>query len=161
MDILNECINNYIGAGTQALYPVFDNGYPLTKIYSVSGESIIEMPTIQIIKESIIRYGSNYDGAAKSAKHHLGGSYTLPLQISGQYEIYMFPTKACLHAECVWIALDHYKGCERVDGLHTRIYLSHDTSIIVECKTTLLMQRYNKALTLKNKIDNFLMNMKY
>nr|WP_161497102.1 competence protein ComK [Pradoshia eiseniae] len=64
---MNAYINNYIGAGTQALYPVFDNGYPLTKIFSVSGESIIQMPTIQIIKESIIRYGSNYDGAVKSA----------------------------------------------------------------------------------------------
>lgn len=157
---MDTLLNNYIGVGTQALYPEFENGYPLTKIYTVSGESIIRVPTIQIIKESIIRYGSHYDGALKSAKHYLGGSYVLPLQISGQYKIYMFPTKACLHAECVWIALDHYKGCEKVDSLHTRIFLSNDASIIVECKTTLLMNRYNKALTFRNKIDNFLFNMK-
>ncbi len=156
--MMDTFLNNYIGAGTQALYPVFEDGYPLTKIYTVSGESIIQMPTIQIIKQSIIRYGSNYEGAVKSAIFYLGGSYVHPLQISGQYKIYMFPTKACLHAECVWIALDHYKGCEKVDSQRTRVYLSHDRSIIVDCKTTLLMKRYNKALNLKNKIDNFLIN---
>ena len=157
---MNDLLNQYIGVGTQALFPVFENGYPLTKVYSVSGESIIQMSTIQLIKESIIRYGSDYDGAMKSSKHHLGKSYVLPLQISGHYKIYMFPTKACLQADCVWIALNHYKGCEQVDNQHTRIYLSHNTSIIVECKATILMHRFNKALTLKNKIDNFLISMK-
>lgn len=157
MDVIS---NQYIGVGTQALFPVFENGYPLTKVYSVSGESIIQMPTIQMIKESIIRYGSDYAGAVKSAKHHLGKSYVVPLQISGHYKIFMFPTKACLQADCAWIALNHYKGCEKVDNQHTRIHLSHNTSLIVECKVTLLMNRFNNALNLKNKIDNFLISMK-
>lgn len=148
----------FIGMDTKMLYPFFSGGYLYTKLYYQNTYYVVEKSPLNILKDSIIGYGADYQGAKKSSKSYLGGSYTLPLQISGQHSIYMFPTRSCRDPECAWIALDHYKGCDSIDHNQCQVYLSNQPTIIINCKATLLMKRYNNALKLKDKIEKFSFN---
>ena len=145
-----------IGINTKALLPVFDNGYLYTKLYDEDTSYIVKNSPLNILKDSIIGYGSDYQGAKNSSKSYLGGSYSLPLQISGQHRIYMFPTHTCRDSECAWIALDHYKGCDSVDNRKCLLHLSNQITICINCKASLLMKRYNNALKLKDRIEKFM-----
>lgn len=148
----------FIGKGTKMLIPFFMDGYLYTKLYYQNTYYVVEKSPLNILKDSIIGYGADYQGAKKSSQSYLGGSYTLPLQISGQHSIYMFPTRSCGNPECAWIALNHYKGCDSIDHKQCYLHLSNQITIIVDCKASLLMKRYNNALKLKDKIEKFTFN---
>ena len=94
----------FIGTNTKALVPFFDNGYLYTKLYDQDTFYIVERSPLTILKDSIIGYGADYQGAKNSSRFYLGAGYSLPLQISGQHSIYMFPTLSYRDLECAWIA---------------------------------------------------------
>ena len=144
-----------IGIDTKAIFPYFTNGYLYTKIYYQDAIYTVEESPLKIITNSIIGYGADYKGAKNSSKSYLGRSYSLPLQVSGQHKIFMFPTRTCRDQECGWIALDHFKGCDPIDNRECFLYLSSQVTIIVACKASLLMKRFNNALKLKDKIEKF------
>ena len=145
-----------VGINTKALLPVFENGYLYTKLYYQNTFYIIKKSPLNILKDSIIGYGSDFQGAKNSSRSYLGGSYSLPLQISGQHGIFMFPTHSFRNLECAWIALDHYKGCDPCDNRECLVHLSSQITISINCKATLLMKRYNNALKLKDRIEKFI-----
>ncbi|OCA89545.1 hypothetical protein F7984_07345 [Pradoshia sp. D12] len=145
----------YIRIDTKVLLPVFVEGYLYTQLYFQDTFYMVEKSPLAILKDSIIGYGADYQGAKNSSKSYLGGSYILPLQISGQHSIYMFPTHSCRDVECAWIALDHYRGCDPIDSSECYVYLSNQTTININCKASILMKRYNNALKLKDKIEKF------
>lgn len=154
--LLMEMYKEYfIVKDTKALLPEFYQGYRYTKVLENTETFVVKQAPEEIIKESIIRYGSEYIGANKSSQYYLGNSYTLPLQISGVHQIYMFPTASKKDANCIWVSFNHICGIDPLDESHSLLFFTDYICVKLILKHSILLKRYNKCQKLKYEIENF------
>ncbi|MEH6941349.1 competence protein ComK [Bacillus sp. JJ722] len=148
--------NNYcINQNTIALIPLFTSKGELY-CYVIEGELrfIVRKSPMQIIEDSLLRYGGDYKGAVKAAKYHLGSRYMVPIKISGLYQIYIMPDQSPKNDGCVWVAIQHVIDFMKEDKNKTRVYLSNGHDIVVALKENQFSDKLNRAENFKVKIQN-------
>ncbi len=102
----------YINKETSFIIPVDDNK---TKVFENNVEYVIDRNIMDIVNESCMYYGSNYQGRYLGSKKILKMNYKLPIVLDEYNEIIMFPTTSPRQKNCKWIILhnlENYKKSE-------------------------------------------------
>jgi competence protein ComK len=106
----------------------------------------------QLINKTLLRLGSSFDGALKSSKEMLDSIRMHPIKINSSLGIWLFPTKAYKHAECVWFSLLHVKKTKARGVRKTEVLLSFGHSIEIQMKECAFTKRVQKAEQLRDVI---------
>ena len=64
-----------------------------SKVYEISGDFIVNMSPLNIIKASCLYFGSSYEGRKESAKYTAGIEMKVPVLIEESRNIIFFPLK--------------------------------------------------------------------
>ena len=98
---------------TVALFPVKHIDYNTVIIESAQTKYIKQTP-LEIIKTSCFNYWSTYEGRRAAVVHHMAFKQKVPIPVSIQKAICLFPTHAPTHFENNWIAYEHIDRFHRI-----------------------------------------------
>lgn len=93
-----------ISKDTLAIIPVGDKK---SKVYSKSGNFIVEESPNKIMDESCKYYGSSFNGRQKGTTNLTGISYKAPIIISEESSLIFFPTSSPRLKKCCWVSLNN------------------------------------------------------
>jgi competence protein ComK len=103
----------------------------------------------QILNNSLKRMGTTLRRALDDARANLGNLNMCPIKINSKLGVYMFPSKSPKRPDCVWFSLVHIKGVRSIGKNKTKVYFSHDHSIIVDCTLESFKTKLHRALKLR------------
>ncbi|MFS0782519.1 competence protein ComK [Bacillus sp. 1P06AnD] len=90
------------------MYTRYDsNGEHYATVIETDGVIHVNQKPIDIMKESILYYGSDLSGAIKGAKHLLGDIRIPPLKVSGFHRMYWLCTEKLTSGSCIFMACHH------------------------------------------------------
>ncbi len=93
-----------ISKDTLAIIPI---GEKKSKVYSKSGNMVINQSPNKIMDESCKYYGSSFVGRQKGTTNLTGISYKAPIIINEDGNIIFFPTSSPRLKNCCWISLNN------------------------------------------------------
>ena len=96
--------NYEINNSTLAILPIDDC---TSKVIESTEEYIVNKSSFNIIEDSCMYFGSNYQGRYEGTKKLIGMSYKLPIIIEESRNIIFFPTSSPKLSECMWISLNN------------------------------------------------------
>lgn len=97
--------SNYeINNSTLAIVPIDET---TSRVIEESTEYIINKSSFEIVEDSCMYFGSNYQGRYEGTKNLIGMSYKLPIIIEESRNIIFFPTSSPKLTECMWISLNN------------------------------------------------------
>jgi competence protein ComK len=114
---------------------------------------VINKGPLQIIKDSLLHYGSNFDGARRAASFHLGNGYSQPVMISSLHNLYWFPHSSPNNIDCGWFALHHIMNHKAIDKINTQVVFTHGHILVINMRERLFRNRKFKARELKQKVE--------
>lgn len=99
---------------------------------------------LKIIDFTCIINGSTLKGRNEAVKRILNAATKLPIPISPQRGIYMFPTAAAKSQQCIWLAFEHIKGYEERNGM-TYIEFNDGTGLFTEASLNTIDSQYKRT----------------
>ncbi|WP_108670276.1 competence protein ComK [Peribacillus acanthi] len=147
--------NQYrINLETITLLPKLDeNGNLISLVLEGKQVIIVNKAPLQIIKESLLHYGSDFEGARKAAIFHLGNGYSQPIMISSLHNLYWFPHSSPNNLDCGWFALNHIINHKAIDTYHTQVTFTHGHILAINMRERLFQNRMFRARELKQKVE--------
>ncbi len=106
-----------INENTLFLLPMDENR---TMVYEKERSFLVLNKAIKIISDSALFYGSSLDGRKISSSKMLGSSYKVPIVISENDEIIVFPTSSYRYNLSTWICFNNVYGYHK-DGNQTLV----------------------------------------
>lgn len=153
MDLKQEHIINTKTVLFRGFY--YEHGELFTKMIEGDEQFLIAMTPLELIDHSLLKYGSDFHGALRSAKELLGKSKKMyPIQINGTLDIWLFPTKSYKQQNCIWFGLNHIKDCKPLSVNRTKVSLSYGHTIEIEMREQAFKNKRNNAKELREKIVN-------
>ena len=140
----------YIKRHTIAVIPVYDNNGNLYS-FVLQGTDVlfVKMSPIKIIERSLLHYGSSIQGACTGSRSVLGNVKMIPIRISGELEMYWFPSSAPSNNLCVWFSQAHVlRSIQKGD--QTYVYLTSGHTILVDMKKPSFDRKLEKATLLRH-----------
>ncbi|MCQ6281598.1 competence protein ComK [Bacillus sp. EB600] len=149
-------INYLINAKTVVFKGVYyKNGELITVVVEGDDKFLVAQSPVQIIKHSLLSYGSDFNGALNSSKELLGTKINLhPIMVSGTLDLWIFPTKSYKEQYCIWFVLNQIQGTERLGVKQTKVSLSYGHSIELQMKEISFKNKRDNAKELRDKITN-------
>jgi competence protein ComK len=130
-----------------------NNGEQFTDVVEGEDRFLVSKSPMQIIEDSLISYGSDFNGALKSSKKLLGERVKLnPIMVSSTLDIWMFPSKCHKKQNCIWFVLNHIEGTESLGRGFTKIYLSYDHTFEIRMREISFKNKRDNAKELRDKI---------
>ncbi|WP_163100285.1 competence protein ComK [Peribacillus alkalitolerans] len=114
---------------------------------------VVNKSPMQIIKDSLLHYGSDFEGARRAAIFHLGNGYSQPVMISSLHNLYWFPHSSPNNIDCGWFALHHIIKHRAVEIYNTEITFTHGHVLTINMKERLFQNRKFLARDLKQKVE--------
>lgn len=74
-----------------------------TRVYELRENFLVPFKTLDIINESCLFYGSDFDGRIKGSKHLTGITHKTPIAIDPTNSLYFFPTTSSKRNDCIWV----------------------------------------------------------
>ncbi len=110
----------YINSETLMILPESNEA---TRIYELNGDFLINKNTMDLIDESCMFFGSNYQGRYLGSKSLLKMNYKLPIIVDEHREIIFFPSSSPRQNDCHWISLNNIEN-----------YFKNDKTITINFK---------------------------
>lgn len=107
----------------------------------------INKSPLNIIKDSIGYYGSNFNAAFSTAKDILSTSYKRPIMVSLQKGLCMFTVKSARNSDTIWFMYNHIVKVEPY-GRKTKVYFNFGHTMIVDCRYSTFISKKNQAADL-------------
>lgn len=110
---LSVASNYLVSFNTIALEPIWIEHKLCTRVIENHAEFIVKMKPINIIKKSLLFYGTSYKHAAFFSKEAIGNLHKVPIMVSHDFghPIIMMPTLSSESDGNIWIsfsAVDYY-----------------------------------------------------
>ena len=99
---------------------------------------------LKIIDFTCMINGSTLKGRNEAVKRILNAATKLPVPISPQRGIYMFPTAAAKSPQCIWLAFEHIKGYEERNAM-TYIEFNDGTGLFTEASLNTIDSQYKRT----------------
>ncbi|MEK3888424.1 competence protein ComK [Bacillus sp. FSL K6-3431] len=143
-----------INRKTFSFIPTFDSyGHLFTRVIESDTSFLVSRSPLQIIEQSIIYYGHDYNGAKVAAKQALGNIDMPPIKISGHLGIYWFPSMSPSRDECIWFCEDHIDDSIYLSRKKTKIILPLGHEIIIEGSKKHFDLKLHRARDYRKKIE--------
>ncbi|SFA86058.1 MULTISPECIES: competence protein ComK [unclassified Bacillus (in: firmicutes)] len=124
------------------------HGNLCSRVVVGSENFLIHKSPMNIIKESIIYYGSNFHAASSFSKDILSHSYKCPIIVSLQKGLCMFTVKSGRdNHDAIWFMYNHIVKVEPF-GRKTKVYFNFGHSMIVDCRYSSFIAKKNQAADL-------------
>lgn len=132
-----------------------------SKIYEEDGEYIVNLPPLEIIRNSCLYFGCTYDGRREAIKSMIGVDMKVPIIIEDTRNIIFFPTSSCINKEAIWISYQNLLKYSKLNDFSTVLYFKNNKSINVDIKYNLIDNQVIRCIKLENlliKRKNFIRN---
>ncbi|MBS4172858.1 competence protein ComK [Bacillus sp. FJAT-49736] len=149
-----EMTKYVINKKTCIIFPHYDEFGNLIAIVIESDlHIIVKMSPLNIIKYSLLKYGSGYQGAKDGAKHILGNTTMNPIMLSEKFELYAIPTKSPTNKECVWFMLGQYKFHKRDGNNQLKVIFKNGFPVKLDVSQKSFENKLQKGYRLKDQIE--------
>ncbi|WP_249869295.1 competence protein ComK [Oceanobacillus saliphilus] len=132
-----------VSKDTKAIMPA-QSSYFRTKVLEGNTEKLSVHRAEQIIDNSCIIHGANLIGRKETVKNILNSTSKLPVPISPERGIFMFPTASDKNKDCVWVAFHHVKNYVQ-KGSKTYIEFYDGTGILVNASEKTIDSQYKRT----------------
>ena len=132
-----------------------------SKIYEVDGEYIVNLPPLEIIRNSCLYFGCTYDGRREAIKSMIGVDMKVPIIIEDTRNIIFFPTSSCINKDAIWISYQNLLKYSKLNDYSTVLYFKNNKSVNVDIKYNLIDNQVIRCIKLENlliKRKNFIRN---
>lgn len=136
-----------------ALFPEYEIGKKLTKVFSRYGNLVVESTQDAILDATLRYYGSSLRGAREGAKSVLGNIKRIPIMVNEILGQYWFPTTSPVDEKCIWLAFHHILSYEAIDKSHTKVWMSGGSYIIVPISKDSLESKIQRTCKLRYEIE--------
>lgn len=127
-----------------------------SKVYEISGDFIVNMSPLNIIKASCLYFGSSYEGRKESAKYTAGIEMKVPVLIEESRNIIFFPTTSCINAESIWISFQNLVRYNKISDKDTLLIFRENRQLKVNIRYNLVDNQVVRCI----KIDTLLKRRK-
>lgn len=139
---------------TMLLKPAFSEyNEPLVDIYETSGQLTIAGRSTNVVKESCRYYGSSLAGRQEGTKAVTGYTRQIPVAISPDWDLYLFPIGSPGNITCVWI---NYRHLEKVDcdgPKHCILHLSNGERVPLDVNGGRINTQLYRTAHFKSKLS--------
>lgn len=150
-----------ISPNTSLIYPHYDEHGKLCSTVMCGGEFIhVEMSPTDIVKHSLLKYGSNLPGSIEGTKMILGDILMAPVVISEVLGMYWFPSKSPSSKECLWFSLEHILTIQEVSKERSNVIFQSGTTFAVDSGYERLASKHQRTCLLKYLIEAQTQRMK-
>ena len=94
-------------------------------------------------------YGNSYKGKFESSKIYLNKNIKLPIIISENYELIIFPTNSIRNPNCIWIVYNNIDNIKKLDNKNTIIIFKNGIEFCVNCSYNVINNQINNCARLK------------
>ena len=150
-----------INAETLLIIPC---GERKTKVYEYSEEFIVNLNSLEIIKNSCLYFGCTYEGRRESVKNMLGVDMKIPILIEDSRNIIFFPTNSCINKNSIWISFQNLVKYNKFDDFSTVLYFGRNRGFNIDVKYNLVDNQYircNKLYSFLEKRRNLVKNSEF
>lgn len=127
-------------------------GNPSTVVMEESAPFEVSMHPKSLIDYNLKYYGSSLQGARDGAKAILGEVRMYPVVINEKLDIFWFPSKSVVSADCIWFALHHLRDYAAIDSKNTKVLLSNGSTVSIETSIYSFDKKVQRAYKLRGKI---------
>lgn len=146
-------MNKYVAdVNTFMVMPLRDLEYN-SKIYTKEGIIKSAKPPLEIIKDSCVKYFSNYEGRRKSAIDHANFHYKVPIIVSKIFNIYAFPTNSPNLFHTTWIFANNLVQFKKINKGKSEILFTDGTTAIVNVSSHVLNTQLNRVYALMHRVQ--------
>lgn len=104
---------------------------------------------MQLVKQACLDHWATYDGRRQAVMQHLGIQRKVPIPISPEKGIYLFPTKSPQHADNCWISCQHIASIEKTQTANPHasiIYFTNGQNLPVHVSSRVLHGQMQRTL---------------
>lgn len=138
-----------INAETLLIIPYGKNK---SKVYEFNEEFIVNLESLEIIKNSCLYFGCTYDGRRESVKNIIGVDMKVPILVEESRNIIFFPTNSCINKNSIWISFQNLVKYDKINDFSTVLYFGRNKKFDVDVKYKLVDNQYIRC----NKLNSFL-----
>lgn len=150
-----------LNPNTLALLPEKDSsGRLYSRVYEGHESFLVKKSPKDIMKESLIYYGSYLKGATIAAKDILGVSRMVPIAVCMSLDMYWFPTHSPDNDECMWFSLVHIDEIKPSGYFYTTLFFLNGLVLRLPFKKKRLEGKIYNAGKLKHIMDERTKNKK-
>jgi competence protein ComK len=134
---------------------IVENGHTFTFVIDGVKKFLVPMSPVQLIKKSLIAYGSSFEGALKSSIDILGkNKKKYPIKVSASLDIWLFPTHSYKIMDNVWFNLKHVKNTLPLGLKYTKVNLNFGHTMEIQMKENAFRSKKWQTEDLKEYILN-------
>lgn len=139
---------------TVLFLPKYDEFGHLKTIVMQDGHPVkVDMSPTELIDFNLRYFGSSLRGAGDGTRMILGEISMYPIVISEKLDLYWFPSKSPSCPSCVWFALHHIEGYKRVGKKQTKVFLSDNSTVVIDSSVYSFEKKIQRTYALKYKIE--------
>lgn len=129
---------------TAFIGPCYD-GIHKSKVVECTGEVIYsKMTVMEVLEESCIVYGSDYNGRIRAARRIFSYDKKTPLLVSQLDYIMAVPTESPDNDECIWLFSKHIDSTSTSRG-QTFVHFTNGSKIEVNCSYEVLHKQLERG----------------
>ncbi|MEH7073661.1 competence protein ComK [Neobacillus drentensis] len=141
-----------INARTMFVEPVVYGGKIYSRAVELEDEFLSPFKPLDIIKNSCLYYGVDYESRKRGTRQLIGYSRKLSIIIEPTYHIYFFPTVSPQLPECIWIALEHVECYRRISAQKAMVIFRNKQSYIFPVSASTIESQMLRTSFLKTKL---------
>ena len=133
-----------------------ENGVWHTWIVHARSIYVVKGKPIDIIERSLLRNGSDYKGARKAAKFHLGNGYMLPIALHANSGlIILFSSESPDNGTCLWFVLHNVADSMPKGKCETDVIFSNGIRYPVMVNERKFRNKKNTAADYRDKLMGY------
>jgi competence protein ComK len=150
MRIVHEYLINENTVLVEGIYDEFANLW--SKVLDKEELLLVMLSPEKLINHTLLKHGSDFQGAVNSSRHILGEVKTPPIPINAKLDIWLIPTKDSKLQSCVWFSHSHIQKTKAVGRKKTEVDLSFGHTYELLMKETSFNHKWQRAAQLKERI---------
>lgn len=136
-----------INAETLLIVPY---GKDKSKVYESNEEFIVNLGSLEIIKNSCLYFGCSYEGRKESVKNLIGVDMKVPILIEECRNIIFFPVTSCVKKSSIWISFQNLVKYNKLNDFSTVLYFRRNKKIKIDTKFNLIDNQYIRCIKLNS-----------
>lgn len=132
-----------------------------SKVYEYDAEYIVNMVSLDVIRNSCLFFGCSFDGRKEAVKNILGVDMKVPILVEDSKNIIFFPVGNCINKNSIWISYQNLLKYSKKSEFSTVLYFKNNKQIVVDVKYNLIDNQVIRCIkldSLLNKRKNFFKN---
>lgn len=142
-----ELVEYEINAETLLIIPYGKNK---SKVFEYNEEFIVNLESLEIIKNSCLYFGCTYEGRRESVKDLIGVDMKVPILIEESRNIIFFPTTSCINKNSIWVSFQNLVRYSKLNDFSTVLYFGKNRKIEVDVKFSLVDNQFIRCIKLSS-----------